>query len=249
MIAFQQVFDKLDLWRHLPAYQLERRADIFFSFYLKDVLEAFIREQGRDNIELSDLIIPEFPLIYSRGKLRKDRKPYSRSVKVDFVLFNRDLSKAYFIELKTDEGSKRNDQETYLKEAEGENFNDYLDGIVALTRDSGERKKYYHLLNLLETLGLLDISPDVKAKIYGDKRRRQGLKKLIESIKPVYADRKIPIEVFYVKPNDEDDDKAKLPVIDFDFFASCLEDRSDPLSMRFADSLRRWKAVKAGSLV
>ena len=33
-----ELFDNMDSWRHLPAYQLERRADIFFSIYLSDLL-------------------------------------------------------------------------------------------------------------------------------------------------------------------------------------------------------------------
>jgi len=33
-----ELFDKLDEWRSLPAYQLERRADIFFAIYLKDII-------------------------------------------------------------------------------------------------------------------------------------------------------------------------------------------------------------------
>ena len=35
-----QLFNNLDTWRHLPNYQLERRADIFFSLYLAEVLQA-----------------------------------------------------------------------------------------------------------------------------------------------------------------------------------------------------------------
>jgi hypothetical protein len=34
----QQLFENLDSWRHLPAYQLERRADVFFSVYLHPML-------------------------------------------------------------------------------------------------------------------------------------------------------------------------------------------------------------------
>ena len=38
MQKLEELFARLDDWRHLPAYQLERRADIFFSLYLPDVL-------------------------------------------------------------------------------------------------------------------------------------------------------------------------------------------------------------------
>ena len=33
-----QLFDRLDEWRDFPNYQLERRADIFFSLYLVEAL-------------------------------------------------------------------------------------------------------------------------------------------------------------------------------------------------------------------
>jgi len=39
----QTIFRHLDCWRHLPAYQLERRADIFFSAYLSREFSAALR--------------------------------------------------------------------------------------------------------------------------------------------------------------------------------------------------------------
>jgi hypothetical protein len=56
MDRINQLFDHLDNWRHLPNYQLERRADIFFSLYLKDVLEA------RLGFAIRDPLIPGFPV-------------------------------------------------------------------------------------------------------------------------------------------------------------------------------------------
>jgi len=35
-----KLFNQLDDWRHLPAYQLERRADIFFAIYLIDIFKS-----------------------------------------------------------------------------------------------------------------------------------------------------------------------------------------------------------------
>ena len=40
MIHFNALFDRMDAWRHLPDYQLERRADLFFSLYLAEALQA-----------------------------------------------------------------------------------------------------------------------------------------------------------------------------------------------------------------
>ena len=36
------VFELLDKWRHLPGYQLERRADIYFAMFLPDVLRETV---------------------------------------------------------------------------------------------------------------------------------------------------------------------------------------------------------------
>jgi hypothetical protein len=55
-IDIENVFDRLDAWRHLPAYQLERRADIFFSRYLIGVLSEITGD------DLEEEIIPEFPI-------------------------------------------------------------------------------------------------------------------------------------------------------------------------------------------
>ncbi len=40
MKQIDTLFNRMDAWRHLPNYQLERRADLFFSLYLPEVLEA-----------------------------------------------------------------------------------------------------------------------------------------------------------------------------------------------------------------
>jgi hypothetical protein len=40
MDLIETLFDRMDGWRHLPNYQLERRADLFFSLYLPTAVEA-----------------------------------------------------------------------------------------------------------------------------------------------------------------------------------------------------------------
>jgi hypothetical protein len=35
-----RLFDLLDDWRRLPAYQLERRADIFFALHMEEIIRA-----------------------------------------------------------------------------------------------------------------------------------------------------------------------------------------------------------------
>ena len=74
MNRINSLFDSLDDWRNLPSYQLERRADIFFSLYLAEVLKK------KRNIDIDSRIIPEFPVI----KRTKDKDNNTRqSFKVD----------------------------------------------------------------------------------------------------------------------------------------------------------------------
>ena len=54
-LLIDQLFDRLDDWRNLPAYQLERRSDIFFSLYLKDIIQSNYQQKVEH-------IIPEFPV-------------------------------------------------------------------------------------------------------------------------------------------------------------------------------------------
>jgi hypothetical protein len=76
------VFDLLDRWRHFPAYQLERRADIFFALYLPGIVEHAL------GVAVDPWVIPEFPI----------RKEYSRrSTKVDYFLLSEDRSSALFV--------------------------------------------------------------------------------------------------------------------------------------------------------
>ena len=109
-----RVFQNLDRWRHLPAYQLERRADAFFSPYLKGLLEDFTRDR------LMDIIIPELPI--------KDEHSH-RSAKVDYALFSEDRTVAYLVELKTDLGSRRESQDLYLERAKQMGFRSILEGL------------------------------------------------------------------------------------------------------------------------
>ena len=66
MHAIDPVFDLLDRWRHLPAYQLERRADVYFALYLPEVLEAVT------GTPIDPRLVPELPFL-SEGEQRAQR--------------------------------------------------------------------------------------------------------------------------------------------------------------------------------
>ena len=98
-------FELLDRWRHLPAYQLERRADIFFALFLPEVLEkCFCAETNRH------LIVPEFPI---KKTLIRDGKD-NRSINIDYLALqkprNGEPQTAFLIELKTDMASIKEHQ-------------------------------------------------------------------------------------------------------------------------------------------
>jgi len=93
-----RVLTLLDKWRHLPKYQLERRADIFFGLYL----HAFL--QDRFAVRLRPQLVPEFP-IHLRT-IGRDVAGES-SCNVDFLAVAEDLSFVFFVELKTDGLSRR----------------------------------------------------------------------------------------------------------------------------------------------
>ncbi|MGA7845141.1 MAG: hypothetical protein WCB17_11375, partial [Dehalococcoidales bacterium] len=76
MDRINDIFDKMENWRNLPKYQLERRSDLFFAIYLKEVVEA------KFGVLLKDQIIPEFPIHKKTIKLASSGE---ESCNVDFV--------------------------------------------------------------------------------------------------------------------------------------------------------------------
>jgi hypothetical protein len=67
-----ELFDKIYEWRHLPNYQLELRADLFFARYLPEVPEAKlgipIFKNWLPNFQLE--LDPSFPTTQSTSHIR-----------------------------------------------------------------------------------------------------------------------------------------------------------------------------------
>lgn len=209
MDPLHTLFEHLDRWRSLPAYQLERRADAFFSIYLA---EALAEHTGWD---VGDTLIPELPI--KRDLIWPD-KPSFLSVKVDYLAVASD--RVVFVELKTDVGSRRSDQDHYLHVAQTLGMRAVLQGIVEIAGRSKARSKYLALLQGLQELGLVSL-PDGLAP------NRWAL------VSQVTVTCDLPIEVVYVQPTGPD-------CLDFETLAGIVERHTDPLSQRFAASLRRW---------
>ena len=156
-----EVFRKLDEWRDLPAYQLERRVDIFFGLLLPEFM--------RSKFCVTDpTVIPEFPLNKSIiGATNNDQ-----SVKVDYAVFGkRDGANCVFlVELKTDIKSIDERQLTYMKCAERAGFRELLRGVKLSAERSREKRKYAHLIWKLNELNYLDVGSGFSNMIWESKR-------------------------------------------------------------------------------
>lgn len=218
------VFDRLDAWRHLPAYQLERRADIFFSLYMKEVVENEL------NVRLLDAIIPEIPI----------KQPNSgKSFKADYLLTAADHQRAFLVELKTDTRSRRTKQDEYLARAVDGGMEGLLEGIRSIVLATSAYQKYYHLLCELESLGYLQLPDKLSAFIFP--KAKPGLTKKLREIG--LGKHRPKLELLFVQPNATHLGRA----IDFETFARHVAKHGDALSQRFAESLLRWR-TPAGAL-
>lgn len=228
MEQINQIFDRMDMWRHLPAYQLERRADIFFSLYLKQVLKK------KTGFQLSKQFIPEFPI--RKGTIEPNSKN-NQSYNIDYVAISEDGRKAFFIELKTDMGSRNDGQDNYLSQAKNIGMNELLKGIIQIFQATQAKRKYFYLFQQLEELEQLWIPQTMKAIIL--KNSLRGITNEAKKIKIISQINSI--KIIYIQPNGDADN-----IINFNKFAEIIETNKDPVSIRFAQSLREWAKVEAG---
>ena len=228
----QTIFHHLDRWRHLPAYQLERRADIFFSAYLKGMVEEFT---GTD---LEDQIIPELPV--KRDIIWTD-KASNQSVKIDYTLFSKDRRRVYLVELKTDAASRRDDQDWMYETVSSAGLQRILEGIKAIALKSKAYQKYYHLLASLAELGFLSLPEDLEDYLYP--QPRPGLTSRLRQVAVEVKHPGPSIEVIYLQPQETEG----VFCIDFTTFAAYVDRFDDPVSREFSVALRRWAEVRAGS--
>ena len=190
------LFALLDRWRHLPAYQLERRADIYFGLFLPDALNHHFRPR---RLAINPRIIPEFPLGQTASR---------RSDKADYFAVSADRSHAFLIELKTDLRSFRADQERYLKEARARGMANLLGQVrsMAKARELYARQKYFSLLQEIADLELMELPAGLSEKIYGPSR---GVYKCIDSIQ--IASPLPKLQVIHVVPTRKDNMDPAYP--------------------------------------
>ena len=241
MKEIDMLFNRLDTWRHLPSYQLERRADIFFSLYLSEVLEKKLGFQV-----LVDLI-PEFPVHIETIYKKKTDKSY----KIDYIAFSKALDKAVFVELKTDYSSRRPGQDKYLCKAREVGLSKLLGGLKKIFIATTAKRKYFCLFEQLERFGVVFIPERIK--VIMNRPNLQGINELVKGIESL----KVPEEIHlvYVQPNHMTEEICayeygksgyKPVVITFKEFSEVVKSHGDPISKRFAKSLDVWVSVKAG---
>lgn len=231
MQKLDALFDNLDTWRHFPNYQLERRADIFFSLYLVEAL------QDKFKFPIHPALLPEFPLLKS---LVEENMPGCKSYKVDYVAFSSNLDKAILVELKTDQDSLNDVQNRYLSAAQEKDFKLMLDDLLKIFRATNSKRKYFCLLQHLAQIGLLHIPEHVHTIMQST--TLQGINEASHGI--VITSKIKKPKIVYVQPNESNNPGET--VITFNEFSKIVARHDDPLSQRFATSLKAW-TIKAGN--
>ena len=203
---FNELFNTLDKWRHFPNYQLERRADIFFALYLPLILKT----KGIKDIKC---VIPEFPIRI--GEINDD-VDINKSYKIDYLVIHGN-NQVKFVELKTDDSSRRNSQDKYLKESKKKGFKTLLHGLIKIFKATKYKKKYRFLVDELVEAGALEKFNNTYTVSSTD-----------------YIDE----EIIYIQPNNSDN---KPDVIDFKRIANKLRELADDgVAQRFSKSLIKW---------
>jgi hypothetical protein len=142
-------FEMMVDWKLLPAYKAEPRIDSFVGFFLPEFMSEFLNEKIIG-------IVPELPIRLGTVKPKHEGTSYAdRSYKVDFYLLG-EGGINYLIEFKTDTGSRRDKQDTYLEEAKDIGMKSLVKGILQIASVSSYKKKYNHLLNKLKSIGILN---------------------------------------------------------------------------------------------
>ncbi len=211
-----KIFDNLNTFRQLPSYQLERRADIFFSLYLTEALSAKTGEK------IKEIFIPEFPV--RKGTINPSLES-NQSDKIDYVCFSEDLKKVYFVELKTDQGSVNEKQLCYLQDSKNLGIYALIEGIQQIYAATNAKNEYLSVFKLMKRIGLIKYS--VKAG-------------KVTSYTPLLPKKCKPF-IVYISPKQTEDKYNRIDFcIDFEEFSKTVSKHKDEISKCFVESLGVW---------
>ena len=235
--TIERVFELLDDWRHLPTYQLERRADIFFALFLPEVLGKHF------GIDINPILIPEFPI-----KNRED----NTSKKVDYLALQKSpdgksAQQAFLVELKTDVKSIKRDQISVLEDAACKGINEIIEDLKSIAMSESvkgspqTRGKYFHLFRALEKTTLIEIpNGDELEKLLPSGKLKTDLYK--EYVREIEIKECPRLEIVYILP-----EKSKnfpynnVRQIYFKEFLEYANNQGGAIGNRFAESLKRWE--------
>jgi len=228
----EEIFGRLDEWRHLPKYQLELRTAPFFAHFLPDIIA-----DTTGTPRLGE-VVPEFPIL---KRLVDESANKNAAVNVDYALFEPGIERVVFVELKTDDSSRRTVQDEQLARAESIAFRRVLEGLhgtlAGAQETAGDFRKYCFLLRRLEELGLAEVPEELFDYAFRD--NRTGLTRCRESVE--FADvSDFDFDVYFVQPNGDE-----KHVIDFGECADVLESSDAEGAAVFADYLRAWRRAPA----
>ncbi|MCD8274630.1 MAG: hypothetical protein LUC96_06565 [Alistipes sp.] len=209
------LFDLLTDWRQLPAYQLERRADIFFALYLEDLLTYCGYFADSDRLT----VIPEFPAKQEHMNL---------SDRIDYLVASDD--KIVYVELKTDNHSIRTEQALYLHKIRQKSLSEVFSNIIAIYETTTARAKYKHLIKKLNRWIKYTDTRLVKERC----RLKEDAIMKIQSV-----------EVVYILPTPQPikSEQYEHRCICFETLIKMLNQPrydDDPIARRFAEALKVW---------
>ena len=253
--SVERIFGLLDKWRHLPAYQLERRADIFFALFLPEVLEKHCC------IEIKDPFIPEFP-IDKKQKNNEHRQ-------ADYFVLSEHRKRGILVELKTDMASKRSkngklQEEALVRATEKKGLGGLVTDIIDILKPPKEkrgnqkkqtRQKYIHLLSYLKRLELVCYEKEDELYRKALSPNSKGIYDILDQVQLAswVRDDEPDLEVLYIQPEKEEYDSEKgdkITALDFKTFADIVKEGqgNEELRKLFSECLTNWACTKAGSV-
>ncbi len=220
------IFEKLTEYANYPDYQLERRLDIFFLIYLKEILTI-------KGIDISDtFIFPEFPLLKKYENEFYDLEKSLASKRADYVVFSN--QKMYIIELKTDmESINENQLNHYKNVAKKISVQTLINDVINIYEKTKSKvwKKY--------DIFLKDLAEKVKIIVFDEDKDKKFEKKKGYKFNKEFSNYKV--EIIYIIPYANKIIKEKLDskeYIEFDDIIKRLNNNKDVISENFIKILK-----------
>jgi len=212
---FIEILGLLDAFRQFPNYQLERRADIFFTYYLPEILkDKFKSDFACNDSDIEDRmrIIPEFPLLKEKQSGKKKRE----SDKVDYAFINKNT--VYLIELKTTNSSIKKGQVDILTKLKREKVtwssliaDVFFISVSSMVKKLNYRDKYSVLVSQLYKIisklneeevieACIKVMKDNDIKRWGKGINKKDWRKVVEGLVESHIISNLDIKIVYIVP-------------------------------------------------